>query len=86
MFDVKVWIWTLGAWASISFVLCVAWGLVTPEPLHMHPLLELLLPGFRWLSPGAFVIGLVESFLWGVYTAVLFVPLHNFFFRRLASR
>ena len=82
MFNIKVWTWSLGSWGAVSFLVCVLWGLVTPEALHMHEFLELLLPGFQWLTLESFVVGLVESFLFGAYAALVFVPLHNFFFRR----
>ncbi len=82
MFCIKLWTWSLGVFTAISFVLCVAWGLVTPEALHMHKFLESVLPAFHWISPGAFVLGLVESFLWGAYTGLVFVPIYNFFYRR----
>ncbi len=48
----------------------------------MHPFLEAVLPGFEWISIGSFFIGLIESFLWGAYAALVFVPLHNYFFRK----
>lgn len=82
MLNLKVWLWSLGLALAISFVLCVFWGLITPESLHMHSFLESVLPGFEWLSVGAFFLGLIESFLWGVYLAVVFVPLHNTLSRR----
>lgn len=82
MFNLKVWLWALGLASAVSFVLCVLWGLVTPESLHMHPFLEAVLPGFEWISIGSFFIGLIESFLWGAYAALVFVPLHNYFFRK----
>ncbi|MDP2325156.1 MAG: DUF5676 family membrane protein, partial [Gammaproteobacteria bacterium] len=72
----------LGVWGAVSFVLCVLWGLVTPESLHMHQFLEMVLPAFQWLSWQGFLLGLVESFLWGFYAGALYVPLHNFFMRR----
>jgi len=82
MLNIKVWLWSLGLASAISFVLCVVWGLVTPESLHMHEFLESVLPAFKWISVGAFFIGLVESFLWGAYAALVFVPLHNYFQRK----
>lgn len=82
MFKIKVWLWALGLASAVSFVLCVVWGLLTPESLHMHPFLEAVLPGFEWISIGSFFIGLIESFLWGAYAALVFVPLHNYFFRK----
>lgn len=86
MLNLKVWLWSLGLASAVSFVLCVLWGLVTPESLHMHPFLETVLPGFKWLSVGSFFIGLIESFLWGAYAALAFVPLHNYFLRKWAGR
>lgn len=83
MLNWKVVCWSLGTWASVSFTICVMWGLVMPEALHMHAFLELLLPGFEWLSWWAFLLGLVESFLFGLYTGAVFVPVYNFFNRRL---
>ncbi len=82
MFCMKLWTWSLGVFTAVSFVICVAWGLLTPEALHMHTFLESVLPAFHWISPGAFLLGLVESFLWGAYTGLVFVPIYNFFYRR----
>jgi len=56
-----------------------------PEPLHMHGFLELILPAFHWLTLGAFLLGLVESFLFGFYVGIVYVPIYNFFFRRWQS-
>jgi hypothetical protein len=58
---------------------------VTPEALHMHALLEQILPGFEWLTWWAFLLGLVESFLFGIYTGVVFVPIYNAANRRWGS-
>jgi hypothetical protein len=38
-----------------------------------------LLPGFTWLTWGSFFLGLAESFLYGIYFGLVFVPLYNFF-------
>lgn len=82
MLSIKVWTWSLGCWAVVTFLVCIVWGLVTPGALHMHDLLQTVLPGFRWLTVSGFLIGLVESFLYGAYAGLLFVPLHNLFWRR----
>lgn len=81
MLNVKVWTWALACWAAVTYLVCVVWGLVTPEAFHMHSLLETVLPGFRWLTLSGFLIGLVESFLYGAYAGLVFVPLHNLFWR-----
>lgn len=72
----------LGLFGAITFTLCILWDLALPG-LSMTRLWEVLLPGFRGLSPGSYVLGLVESFLYGVYAAVVFVPLYNLLARRL---
>ena len=82
MLNIKVVSWALATTTSISFVVCVVFGLVTPETLHMHALLEQVLPGFKWLTPQGFLIGLVESFLYGAYAGLVYVPVYNFFARR----
>jgi len=82
MLNVKVLTWSLASFAGITFVVCVIYGLVVPESLHMTAFLEQILPGFRWLTPVGFVIGLVESFLYGAYTGLVFAPIYNGF-RRL---
>ena len=69
---------SLGLFFAVSFVLCVLWGLAIPR-FHAGWLLEAILPGFTWLTPGAFILGLLEAFLFGVYIAVVFVPLFNHF-------
>ncbi|RIK53722.1 MAG: hypothetical protein DCC59_06260 [Chloroflexi bacterium] len=52
----------------------------------MQNLYELLLPGFTFISWGAFFLGLVEIFVGGFLTAVLFVPLYNYFVSREAPK
>jgi hypothetical protein len=65
----------------ISYVLCIALGLIWWEGGLHQPWLQFL-PGFSWLSPGTFLLGLVESFAYGWYVALVFVPLFNFFSTR----
>ncbi len=72
----------MGLFTTVSYILCVIWGLVTPQSLHMHQFLEIVLPAFKWLSVSGFLLGLVESFLWGAYVGLVFVPLYNVFYRR----
>lgn len=83
--DWKALTWSLGTFGAITFTLCVVYGLLVPRTFHMVPFLEAVLPGFRWLSPWTFVLGLVESFLYGAYAGLVFAPLYNFFSRRGAS-
>jgi len=78
--------WSLGVFAACTFVLCIVYGLLVPKAFHMTQLLEIALPGFQWLSVGAFALGLVESFLYGAYAGLVYTPIHNFFARRFGVR
>lgn len=82
MLDTRTVTWALSAFTLVSYVLCVLYGLVTPASLHMTSFLEIVLPGFRWLTLGGFFVGLVKSFLWGAYTGLVFVPIYNAVYRR----
>ena len=82
MLNIKVWIATLAAWMGVTFTLCVLGGVLMPGLPIRHQTLELLLPGFVWISFGSFVLGLAESSLYGVYAAVLLVLIHNVFHRQ----
>ena len=77
MLRIKTVSLALGLTFAVSFVVCVLWGLVLPEPVHMHEFLQLVLPGFTWISVGSAVLGLVESFLFGVYFGAIYVPIYN---------
>lgn len=82
MLNTKVVTWSLGLFGAVTFLVCVIYGLIVPERLHMSAWLEQVLPGFRWLTATGFLIGLVESFLYGVYAGLVFTPLYNWLHRR----
>lgn len=82
MLNMKVVTWSLGLFTAFSFVACVAYGLATPESIHMHNFLEIVLPAFEWLTWWGFLLGLLESFFYGVYAGLVFVPIYNFFYGR----
>jgi hypothetical protein len=70
----------LGLFFDATFALCALWGLVLPQRWEtMAKIWEAVLPGFTWLTPTSFLLGLVEAFLYGWYVAVVFVPLFNYF-------
>jgi hypothetical protein len=73
---------SLGLFSAVTFVVCVAYGLLVPTSLHMSQFLEAMLPGFTWLTAGSFVLGLVEAFLYGVYAGLVFTPIYNVVARR----
>lgn len=74
---------------AITFALCVAFDLVFPQHA-MYDAWRKLLPGFEWISWSSFGLGLVESYGYGWYFALIWVPLYNLFLcgpgRKGASR
>ena len=65
-----------------SYVLCVLAYLLFPDMISGHAILPLLLPWFKFLSWGSFILGLIESFFLGWFVALVFAPLYNFFAAR----
>lgn len=82
MLNLKVVTWSLALFGAVSFVVCILYGLIVPEPLHMTAFLEAVLPGFKWLTPVGFLVGLVEAFLYGAYVGIVYVPINNWLTRR----
>ncbi|HEX19785.1 MAG TPA: hypothetical protein ENG78_03070 [Acidiferrobacteraceae bacterium] len=62
---------------TISYLLCVGFDLLFPE-YAMFETWRNLLPGFEWLTWKGFLIGLVESYGYGWYMALVWVPIYNF--------
>lgn len=69
---------SIGSFLSITFILCVVYDLIFPEA-RMYESWMRLLPGFKWLTLGSFFLGIIESFLYGIYIALVFAPLYNLF-------
>jgi uncharacterized membrane-anchored protein len=86
MLKIKIVALSLGIFTALSFILCVVFGLIVPESLHMHQFLQNVLPAFKWLSVGSFFLGLIESFLCGLYAGMVYAPLYNFLYRHLGNR
>ncbi len=74
----------LGLFLSVTFVLCVLFDLWFPA-YAMNSAWAPLLPGFTWISWSSFAIGLVETFAYGWYVALIFGPIYNFFAARANS-
>lgn len=70
----------LGTFLAITFVLCVVFDLIFPGQAMYESWIKLL-PAFTWLTWGSFIIGLIESFAYGLYIALVFCPLYNLFSR-----
>lgn len=75
----------LGIFFAVIYALCVAFDLLFPQ-MAMYTVWQKLLPGFTWLSLGSFLLGLVETFFYGVLFAILFVPLYNYLGKVFAEK
>lgn len=73
---------SLGAFLALTFVLCVLFDLLFPV-YAMNPAWAPLLPGFIWISGPSFFLGLIETYAYGWYVALVFGPIYNFFGARL---
>jgi len=82
MLDTRVVTYALSIFTAVTYVVCVAYGLIVPESLHMSQGLEIVLPGFRWISWPSFALGLIESALYGVYAGLVFGSLYNSLWKR----
>ena len=61
---------------AISFVLCVGVDLLIPTH-EMSKAWQSLLPGFQWISLSSFCLGALESYGYGWYIALIWVPIYN---------
>ncbi|MFK5914491.1 MAG: DUF5676 family membrane protein [Woeseiaceae bacterium] len=61
---------------ATTFILCVGFDFIFPEQA-MFQAWQKLLPGFVWLSWKSFFLGLIESYSYGWYFALIWVPLYN---------
>ena len=69
----------------ITFTLCVAFDLLFPGRA-MYRAWQSLLPGFAWISWSSFFLGFIESYGYGWYLALIWVPLYNVFAARTALK
>jgi len=61
---------------AITFVLCVGFDLVFPSRA-MYQSWQAMLPGFSWISWRSFLLGVVESYVYGWYATLIWVPIYN---------
>ncbi|MDE3074850.1 MAG: hypothetical protein KGJ86_05430 [Chloroflexota bacterium] len=73
----------LTALLAVTYVLCVLFDLAIPG-WAMYRVWQVLFPGFGW-SVAGFLIGLVETAIYGFYVAVVFVPVYNYLHRKEAE-
>lgn len=73
--------WALSLFLAVTYLVCIAFDLIFPG-YAMYQTWSGLLPGFVWLTPLGFIVGLVESFLYGWYAALIFGGFFNAFANR----
>ncbi len=69
---------------AVTFSLCVLFDVLLPEHAMYQVWLKLL-PGFEWLSWESFLLGLAESYGYGWYFTLIWVPIYNHFASRTAQ-
>lgn len=75
---------SLSLFLALTYLLCIGFGLLLPQ-FQMWQAWYKLLPGFEWLTFTGFVIGLVESILYGFYIGGLFGLMYNFIDSKTSS-
>ena len=70
---------------AITYTLCIAFDLLFPEMAMYESWLKLL-PGFKWLTWQDLLLGLVESYGYGWYFALIWVPFYNLAVSRREAR
>ena len=80
--SLRVMTWSWALFGAVTFVACVVYGLIVPAAFHASQLLEQILPGFRWLTLGSFLLGVGETFVYGAYAGFVFTVIHNTVLRR----
>jgi hypothetical protein len=63
---------------AITFAVCVGFDLLFPSHA-MFQSWQKLLPGFEWISWKSFLLGLIESYGYGWFATLIWVPLYNVF-------
>jgi len=70
---------------ATTFALCVGFDWLFPDHA-MYSVWQKLLPGFTGINWSSFFIGLIESYGYGWYIALIWVPLYNVFALRSSRR
>lgn len=80
-----IWGGTLSLFLLFSYLIYIGFGLLAPASMHMHEFWAPLLPGFEWLTLQGFLAGVVDSFVYAWYIALLVIPLRAWISRKLSG-
>lgn len=63
---------------EVAYLVCVAAGAIWPDVFEMRAFFPTIFPGFTWLDPGSFLLGLVEVAGYGLAAAAVATLAWNF--------
>jgi hypothetical protein len=70
---------------EVAYLVCLAVGALWPSIFGMQAFFATIFPGFTWLDPFGFVLGLVEVALYGLAAAAVATVAWNFVADRTAK-
>ncbi len=82
MLNIKVVSWSLAISTAFSYALCIVYGLLIPGSAHMVAFLQQVLTWFEPNSWSGFGLGLIQSFLYGAFGGIVYVPVYNLLYRK----
>lgn len=82
MLRVKIWTASLAVSGAIFYMLCLLGRFLIPNTGYHETFLEVVLPGFEWLTPVGFFAGLVGSLIYGAVMGWVFSTMHNIMARK----
>lgn len=80
MFKLRVWVLSLGSFCVLAFVQFLIWDRALAGHAQIYEIARVVLPGFDSHTIRGVLLGIMDSFLWGAYAALLFVPIHNYYY------
>lgn len=76
---------SLAVSAAVAYLICIAFRPIFPAwAMYTSDSWAAAFPGFSWTLAGV-LIGLVESALYGLLAAAIFVPIYNFLSTRFST-
>jgi hypothetical protein len=75
--DIKAGSLAAGITFAVFYLLDIGYSLISPpDEFHIH-LMEAFYPGFKWFSFSSFILGLVESIIYGIAIGAVFISVYN---------
>ncbi len=81
MLNVKALASAFAVTSAVAFCFYIAYGLMIPDGFQSAPAWAPLVPNFRWISAGRFLLGFSGALLLGALAGFLAGTLNNYFQR-----